>query len=97
MSEKSSWSGTQSSLLFLIFFSFDYFAVFFSNEEKKEKQREVFRIQLDMAVKQQLPIVIHCRNDESHGGGYQAELDCFEIMKEVLRGNGWVFGFYPVS
>lgn len=32
-----------------------------------------------------LPIVIHCRNDESPGGNNQAEIDCFDIMKQVTK------------
>ena len=40
-----------------------------------------------MAVRHNLPIVIHCRNDEGHGGNNQAELDCFDIMTQVCARN----------
>ncbi|XP_055338371.1 uncharacterized protein LOC129588232 [Paramacrobiotus metropolitanus] len=58
-----------------------------NNEEKKQRQRDVFRTQLDMATKHNLPIVIHCRNDEGLNGNNQAELDCFDIIRERVPHN----------
>lgn len=34
---------------------------YFHNKENKEKQKEVFSAQIDMAMKLDLPIIIHCR------------------------------------
>ncbi|GAU93478.1 hypothetical protein RvY_05413 [Ramazzottius varieornatus] len=55
-----------------------------NNEKKKRLQRDIFKLQLEMAVRMDLPLVIHCRNDESPGGNNQAEIDCFDIMKQCV-------------
>lgn len=45
---------------------------YFHNKENKEKQKEVFSVQIDMAMKLDLPIIIHCR---------EAYNDVIEILK----------------
>jgi len=40
------------------------------------RQKEAFRTQLLIAIEYKLPIVIHCRD---------ADMDCFNIMKEVVK------------
>ena len=48
---------------------------FFRQESYKEKQKLAFIAQIKIAVEHNLPIVIHCRD---------AELDCWDIMEEVI-------------
>ena len=50
----------------------DYFRL--ENEKDKEKQKEFFKLQLDLAKELDLPIIIHCRN---------AFKDLLEILKGV--------------
>lgn len=46
---------------------------YFHNKENKEKQKEVFSAQIDMAMKLDLPIIIHCR---------EAYNDVIEILRD---------------
>jgi TatD DNase family protein len=46
---------------------------YFKNYSPADKQQHVFRIMLELAKEQGLPVVIHCR---------QAETDCLKILKE---------------
>jgi len=52
---------------------------YFHNSENKERQREVFEKQIDMAVKLDLPIIVHCR--KSHD-------DVIEILRNKKKDYG---------
>ena len=52
---------------------------YYHNENNKEQQKELFIKQIDLAVKNDLPIIIHCRN--SHN-------DILEILKAKNREYG---------
>lgn len=52
---------------------------YFHNSENKEKQKEIFIKQIDMAMKLNLPIIIHCR--EAHND-----------VIEILKGNKKIYG-----
>jgi len=45
---------------------------YFHNSENKEKQKEIFSAQIDMAIKLDLPIIVHCR---------KAHEDVIEILR----------------
>jgi TatD DNase family protein len=49
---------------------------YFHNSENKEKQKEVFSAQIDMAVKLDLPIILHCR---------KAHDDVIKIIREKKK------------
>ena len=49
---------------------------YFHNIENKEKQKEVFSLQINMAQKLDLPIIVHCR--EAHN-------DIIEILREKRK------------
>ncbi|XP_055340619.1 putative deoxyribonuclease TATDN2 isoform X2 [Paramacrobiotus metropolitanus] len=55
-------------------------------DDKKVIQRRVFKEQLDMARRWDLPVVIHCRQDGADSA-CQAEKECFDILKERLPHN----------
>lgn len=52
---------------------------YFHNSENKEKQKEVFGRQIDMAIKLNLPIIVHCR--KSHD-------DVIQILREKKKAYG---------
>ncbi len=52
---------------------------YFHNSENKDKQKEVFSLQIDMAMKLDLPVIIHCR--EAHN-------DIIEILRSKKRNYG---------
>jgi len=52
---------------------------YFHNSENKEKQKEVFKKQIDMAVKLDLPIIVHCR---------KAHDDIIEILRNKKKDFG---------
>jgi len=71
----------------------DYFHIKETEESEikiiKEKQAEIFRAQIDLAIKHDFPIMIHCRSASSNRGG-DAYLDVLEILSDYagkVRGN----------
>jgi len=79
---------------------------YFHNKENKEKQKEVFSVQIDMAMKFNLPIIIHCReahNDtiemleekmEKYGKKLRGVVHCFSGRLSQARIYTEKFGFY---
>ncbi len=61
---------------------------YYWNKDNKEKQREVFIAQIDIANKLNLPIVIHTR---------EATVDTIEILKENLPVKRGVFHCCPLN
>lgn len=57
---------------------------YFHNKDNKEKQKEVFSAQIDMAMKLNLPIIIHCR--EAHDNVMEILRDKKKQYGEKLRG-----------
>ena len=70
----------------------------------REKQLELFRRQLDMAIERDMPVSMHIREAygdcmevlESYGGRIKGVMHCFsgsvEMARELLR-RGWYLGF----
>lgn len=57
---------------------------YFHNSENKEKQKEVFSAQIDMAMKLSFPIIIHCR--EAHNDVMEILRNKKKLYGEKLRG-----------
>lgn len=57
---------------------------YFHNKDNKEKQKEVFSVQIDMAMKLNLPIIIHCR--EAHNDVMEILRDKKKLYGEKLQG-----------
>lgn len=57
---------------------------YFHNSENKEKQKEVFSVQIDMAQKLDLPIIIHCR--KAHDDVIEILRNKKKLFGEKLRG-----------
>ncbi len=57
---------------------------YFHNKDNKEKQKEVFSAQIDMAMKLNLPIIIHCR--EAHNDVMEILRDKKKLYGEKLQG-----------
>jgi TatD DNase family protein len=54
---------------------------YFHNEDNREKQKEVFRQQIDLAMELELPIIIHCR-DKNFDLKKSAHQDLIKILRE---------------
>lgn len=57
---------------------------YFHNSENREKQKEVFSAQIDMAMKIDLPIIIHCR--EAHNDVMEILRNKKKLYGEKLQG-----------
>jgi TatD DNase family protein len=57
---------------------------YFHDKNNKEKQKEVFRQQIKLAVELDLPIIVHCR--EANGDVIEILKEAKKIYKEKLRG-----------
>ncbi|MBX4187813.1 MAG: TatD family hydrolase [Candidatus Doudnabacteria bacterium] len=62
----------------------DYFRIPAEDEKSKDLQKKAFISQLNFAQKNNLPIVIHCRD---------AYEDCLEILKAEYKGRGIMHSF----
>lgn len=49
-------------------------------EKIREKQKWLFKIQLDLALKHDLPIIMHLRNKNGEGNGFNAYRDALEML-----------------
>lgn len=54
---------------------------YFHNEENKEKQKEIFAQQIDLAMEINKPIIIHCR-DKNFDNKRQAHRDVIKILRD---------------
>ena len=50
-----------------------------------EKQKKLFQIQLDLALKYDLPIIMHLRNKNGEGNGCDAYKDALNILDELPK------------
>lgn len=57
---------------------------YFHNEENKEKQKEVFCQQIDLAGELNLPIIIHCR-DKNFDNKRSAHQEVIKILREKKK------------
>lgn len=66
---------------------------YYWRKDNKEKQRDLFQKQLDLAVKHQMPVVIHCRDAiqelydilSQYKGKVKAVIHCFSGSYEMAR------------
>ena len=62
-----------------------------SLEQAKDLQRELFRAQVDLAKKHQLPILIHCRDDRSQN---PENMECWREALEMVSGHFGILHCY---
>jgi len=69
----------------------DYFRMDADNQNLKQKQKEIFQAQIDMALDLHKPLMLHIRPQKNTMDAYQDALDILEGYKKIhgenLRGN----------
>jgi len=61
-----------------------------------EKQEKLFKIQLDLALKYDLPIIMHLRNKNGGGSGLDAYKDALKILDNLPKMPKGVVHFFKV-
>ncbi len=65
----------------------DYFRIDASDTETKNQQKEVFKIQIDIALANNLPLILHVRPQKGTMDAYEDVLEILELREEIPSGD----------
>ena len=65
----------------------DYFRIDASDTETKNQQKEIFKIQIDIAQANDLPLILHVRPQKGTMDAYEDVLEILELREEIPSGD----------